>query len=123
MQMASNLLLAMRILKQKPKVRIFSVVVACAMCITSCTLKGTLVFSRSRLKDFVDLNIAALENDAKKSSNKVKSEFEDLFDGLDWVAQEPCTQVKNDTMKLFEKVCLFFKDMTMTMGVYVFLHR
>ncbi|KAL7603815.1 ADP-ribosylation factor GTPase-activating protein AGD5 isoform X1 [Lactuca sativa] len=44
-----------------------------------------------------------LDNDAKKSSNKVKSEFEDLFDGLDWVAQEPCTQVKNDTMKLFEK--------------------
>ncbi|KAL4585532.1 hypothetical protein LXL04_010154 [Taraxacum kok-saghyz] len=46
-------------------------------------------------------------NNDKKISNKAKSEFEDLFDGLDWAApshaQEPCTQIKNDTMKLFEK--------------------
>ncbi|KAI3498843.1 hypothetical protein L1887_34629 [Cichorium endivia] len=49
----------------------------------------------------------AEDNDAKKLSNKVKSEFEDLFDGLDWVSpslsQEPCKQINNDTMKLFEK--------------------
>ncbi|GJZ46571.1 ARF GTPase activating protein [Tanacetum coccineum] len=49
-------------------------------------------------------------NDAKKSSNKVqtKFEFEDLFDGLDWVApslpQEPCKQVKTDIdLSLSEK--------------------
>ncbi|KAI3765120.1 hypothetical protein L2E82_15146 [Cichorium intybus] len=49
----------------------------------------------------------AEDKDAKKLNNKVKSEFEDLFDGLDWVspslAQEPCKQINNDTMKLFEK--------------------
>lgn len=47
------------------------------------------------------------DNDATKSSNKVKNEFEDLFDGLDWVspplAQEASKQINNDTMKLFEK--------------------
>ncbi|KAL9999125.1 putative Arf GTPase activating protein [Helianthus debilis subsp. tardiflorus] len=52
------------------------------------------------------------DNDTKKSSNKVqtksksKSEFEDLFDGLDWatpLTQEPCKQVKPDIMNLSEK--------------------
>lgn len=48
-------------------------------------------------------------NDANKSSNKVKSkfEFEDLFDGLDWVSpslpQEPCKQLKSDIVSLSEK--------------------
>ncbi|KAJ0894903.1 putative glutamate dehydrogenase [Helianthus annuus] len=52
------------------------------------------------------------DNDTKKSSNKVqtksksKSEFEDLFYGLDWAApptQEPCKQVKPNIMNLSEK--------------------
>ncbi|KVH96829.1 Arf GTPase activating protein, partial [Cynara cardunculus var. scolymus] len=55
----------------------------------------------------------AEDNDAKKSSNKVqiKSEFEDLFQGLDWVVpvppltQEPYKEVKTDNVNLSEKVC------------------
>ncbi|KAI7738426.1 hypothetical protein M8C21_015656 [Ambrosia artemisiifolia] len=54
---------------------------------------------------------AAEDNDTKKLSNKVqtkpKSEFEDLFDGLDWAApslnQEPRKQVKPDIINVFEK--------------------
>ncbi|XP_024988671.1 probable ADP-ribosylation factor GTPase-activating protein AGD5 isoform X2 [Cynara cardunculus var. scolymus] len=53
----------------------------------------------------------AEDNDAKKSSNKVqiKSEFEDLFQGLDWVVpvppltQEPYKEVKTDNVNLSEK--------------------
>lgn len=56
----------------------------------------------------------AEDNDAKKSSNKVqiKSEFEDLFQGLDWVMpvpplnQEPCKEIKNNIVNLSEKSTL-----------------
>lgn len=65
-----------------------------------------------------NLNIAASgpviavteDKDANKSNNKVesKSEFDDLFDGLDWVTpslnQEPCKQVENISTNLSKKV-------------------
>nr|XP_043624006.1 ADP-ribosylation factor GTPase-activating protein AGD5-like isoform X2 [Erigeron canadensis] len=63
----------------------------------------------ARSQTFAPMVPVSEDNNAKKSSNNVqpKYEFEDLFDGLNWVTsaptQEPCKQVKADIMKLSEK--------------------